>query len=65
MKLRYLVPLIVFVVPTVVIGYGFMIPNSPIAGLNRLTVGFGTTLLGACLTYLAGIQMVMKDPPST
>ena len=65
MKLRYLVPLIVFVVPTVVIGYGFMIPNSPIAGLNGLTVGFGTTLLGACLTYLTGIQMVMKDPPST
>ena len=53
-----------FVVPTVVIGYGFVIPNSPIAGLNALTVGFGTTVLGACLTYLAGIQMVMKDPPS-
>jgi hypothetical protein len=64
MKLRYLVPLIVFVVPTVVIGYGFVIPNSPIAGLNQLTVGFGTTVVGACLTYLAGIQMVIKDPPS-
>jgi hypothetical protein len=64
MKLRYLVPLIVFAVPTVVIGYGFVIPNSPIAGLNELTIGFGTTVLGACLTYLAGIQMVIKDPPS-
>jgi hypothetical protein len=64
MKLRYLVPLIMFVVPTVVIGYGFVIPNSPIAGLNELTVGFGTTVLGACLTYLTGIQMVMKDRPS-
>jgi len=64
MKLRYLVPLITFVVPTVVIGYGFAIPNSPLAGLNGLTIGFGTTVLGACLTYLAGIQMVIKDPPS-
>jgi hypothetical protein len=64
MKLRYLVPLIVFVVPTVVIGYGFVIPNSPIAGLNELTIGFGTIVLGACLTYLAGIQIVIKDPPS-
>jgi hypothetical protein len=64
MKLRYLVPLIMFVVPTIVTGYGFVIPNSPIAGLDELTVGFGTTVLGACLTYLAGIQMVMKDPPS-
>ncbi len=41
MKLRYLVPLMMFVVPTVVIGYGFVIPNSPIAGLNELTVGSG------------------------
>jgi hypothetical protein len=64
MKLRYLVPLIVFVVPTVVIGYGFVIPNSPIAGLNELTIGFGTIVLGACLTYLAGMQIVIKDPPS-
>jgi hypothetical protein len=65
MKLRYLIPLFLFVVPTVVIGYGFVIPNSPIAGLNGLTVGFGTTVLGASLTYLAGIHMVIKDPPST
>jgi hypothetical protein len=64
MKLRYLVPLIVFVVPTVVIGYGFVIPNSPIAGLNELTIGFGTIVLGACLTYLAGMQIVINDPPS-
>jgi hypothetical protein len=41
-----------------------VIPNRPIAGLNELTVGFGTTVPGACVTYLAGIQMVIKDPPS-
>ena len=64
MKLRYLVPLATFVVPTVVIGYGVVIPNSPIAGVNHLTIGFGTTVLGACLTYLAGIQMVIRHPPS-
>jgi hypothetical protein len=64
MKFRYLVPLLTFVVPTVVIGYGVVIPNSPIAGFNQLTIGFGTTVLGACLSYLAGIQMVIKDPPS-
>jgi hypothetical protein len=64
MKFRYLVPLLTFVVPTVAIAYGVVIPNSPIAGFNQLTIGFGTTVLGACLTYLAGIQMVIKDPPS-
>jgi hypothetical protein len=65
MKLRYLVPLIMFVVPTVVIGYGFVIPNSPIAGLNPLTLGFGSTVLGACLAYMAGIRAVIADPPTT
>ena len=64
MKFKYTVPLLAFVVPTLVIGYGFVIPNSPIAGVNELTIGFGTTVLGACLTYFAGIQLVMRDPPS-
>ena len=64
MKPRYLVPLVAFVVPTLVVAYGIVIPSSPIAGLNKLTIGFGTTVLGACLTYLAGIQLVIKDPPS-
>lgn len=64
MKFKYTVPLLAFVVPTLVIGYGFIIPNSPIAGFNELTIGFGTTVLGACLTYFAGIHLVMKDPPS-
>ena len=40
MKFKYTVPLLAFVVPTLVIGYGLIIPNSPIAGLNELTVGF-------------------------
>jgi hypothetical protein len=64
MKFKYIIPLLAFVVPTLVIGYGFVIPNSSIAGFNELTVGFGTTVLGACLTYFAGMQVVMKDPPS-
>jgi hypothetical protein len=65
MNLRYFVPLFAFVLPTLVIGYGVVIPNSPIAGVNSLTIGFGTTILGACLTYLAGIQTVLKNPPGT
>jgi hypothetical protein len=64
MKFKYIVPLIGFVVPTLVIGYGFVIPTSVIAGVNELSIGFGTTVLGACIAYVAGIQLVMKDPPS-
>jgi hypothetical protein len=61
MKTRYYVPLVGFVVPTVVIGYGFVIPRSCIAGVNELTIGFATTILGACITYVAGIRTVLKD----
>jgi len=61
MKTRYYVPLVGFVVPTVVIGYGVVIPRSCIAGVNELTIGFATTVIGACLTYIAGIRLVLKD----
>jgi SAM-dependent methyltransferase len=55
-KVRYYVPLIGFVVPTLVIGYGFVIPCSCIAGVNELSIGFGSTVLGAVFAYLGGIR---------
>ena len=59
-------PLAGFVVPTVAIGYGIVIPRSCIAGWNELTLGFAATVLGACLTYWAGLRLVAataeKDP---
>lgn len=61
MKLRYFYPLLGFVVPTVVIGYGFVIPRSCIAGVNDLTVGFAATVAGACLTYWSGLRLVVRD----
>lgn len=61
MKLRYLFPLIGFVVPTMVIGYGLVIPGSCIAGVNHLTIGFATSIVGACVTYWLGIQTVLRD----
>ena len=45
----------------VVIGYGVVIPRSCIAGLNELTLGFAATLVGACLTYWAGLRLVARD----
>ena len=49
-------PLVGFVVPTLIIGYGLVIPASCIAGVNELTVGFGATVAGACLTYWLGLR---------
>jgi len=45
MKLKHFYPLAGFVLPTLVIAYGFVIPHSCIAGWNAQSVGFATTLL--------------------
>ena len=65
MKPRYFLPLVGCVLPTVLIGCGFVIPRSCIAGVNELTLGFGSSILGACLTYWAGVRTVHRDfvPP--
>jgi hypothetical protein len=55
--LRAYAPLAGFVVPTVLIGYGFVIPRSCIAGWNELTLGFAGTIAGACATYVAGLRL--------
>jgi hypothetical protein len=61
MKLTYFYPLIAFVVPTVFLGYGFVIPKSCIAGINDLTLGFATTVIGASVTYWMGVRVVERD----
>jgi hypothetical protein len=58
-KVRPYIPLLAFVLPTVVVGYGVVIPRSCIAGVNELTIGFGTTILGAVFTYVAGQRAVL------
>jgi hypothetical protein len=61
MKARHYVPLVGFVIPTIVIGYGFVIPRSCIAGVNQLTIGFATTVIGACVTYVLGLRAVLRE----
>ncbi len=52
-----LLPLAGFVVPTVVIGYGVVVPGSCIAGWNDLTVGSAAIVAGACLAYFSGLRL--------
>ena len=47
---KHAAPLLGFVPPTVVVGYGFVIPRSCIAGVNELTIGFATTIASALRT---------------
>lgn len=50
---RYL-PLLGHVVPTLVIGYGVVIPRSCIAGWNALSFGFALSVAGTCVAYVLG-----------
>jgi hypothetical protein len=64
MTLRLFVPLLAFVVPTLVVGFGVVIPRSCIHGVNELTVGFALTVLGAAATYLAGVRAALRSRDS-
>ncbi|HTJ40592.1 MAG TPA: hypothetical protein VL463_00805 [Kofleriaceae bacterium] len=56
----HFVPLIGFLVPTVAIGYGVVIPRNGIGGVNELTVGFGATLVAATITYVIGVLAALR-----
>jgi len=57
-----LVPLAGFVIPTVIIGYGFVIPGSCIAGVNDLTIGFAISIVAASVTYVIGVRRALRRP---
>lgn len=59
MKLQDFGPLALFLVPSVVIGYGYVIPGSCIAGWNQYTLGYASTLVGAAMTYVLGLKLVL------
>jgi membrane protein DedA with SNARE-associated domain len=61
LTLRHFVPLIGFVVPTAIMGYGVMIPQSCIAGVNELTLGFAGSIVGACVTYWLGLRALLRE----
>ena len=55
-----LVPLLGFVVPTVIIGYGYVLPRHGLGGWNELSIGFGTSILAACATYVIGVRRALR-----
>ncbi|MBI5195492.1 MAG: hypothetical protein HZA10_04125 [Nitrospirae bacterium] len=61
LTLNHFYPLLIFLVTTVVIGYGAVIPKSCIAGWNELTIGFGLALLGASIAYWQGVRMALRE----
>ena len=61
MKLRYFMPLAAHVVPTLAIGFGYVIPGSCIGGVNALTIGFAVSVLSTCVAYWVGVRLIVRD----
>jgi hypothetical protein len=59
MKLRYFLPLAAHLVPTLVIGFGRVIPNSCIAGINEPTIGFTLSVVSTCVAYWLGVRLAL------
>lgn len=53
-------PLILHLIPTLGIGYLIVIPQSCIAGVNELTIGFAAANLGFVLSYLGGVRIAAR-----
>lgn len=53
-------PLTVHVISTLVVGFGFVLPGSPIEGLNIYTLGFLSAVLGFVPIYIAGISLAHR-----
>lgn len=62
-RLGLYAPLALHVVPTLVIGYGFVLPGSPIAGVNQYTIGFALAVLGFIPAYVAGVRLARGRSP--
>ena len=60
MRFKHFYPLLAFLIPTALIGYGVVIPRSAIAGVNERTIGFGSALLGAAIAYWQGIRAALR-----
>jgi ABC-type Fe3+ transport system permease subunit len=58
---HHLLPLVGFLVPTIVIGYGVVLPEHA-PGINELSVGFATTLIGVVITYVVGVVGALRRP---
>ena len=62
MTFRHFLPLVGFVLPSLVIGYGFVLPRNHISVGHDLSIGFLSTVAGACITYALGVRAALAKP---
>lgn len=59
MKTKYLLPLLGWLIPTIVISLIMFKYDAPLT--QSQYIGFTALLISACITYIAGIKVVLKE----
>ncbi|HOU46579.1 MAG TPA: hypothetical protein PLL99_02180 [Chitinophagales bacterium] len=59
MKFKYLIPLLAWLIPTVIISLLLFKYDAPLTQAQY--IGFTALLISACATYVTGILLVQKD----
>lgn len=59
MKLKYLLPLISWIVPTIIISLVMFKLDAPLTTTQNY--GFTALLVSACITYIIGVKIALKD----
>ncbi|MCC6572093.1 MAG: hypothetical protein IT274_10750 [Chitinophagales bacterium] len=59
MKFKYLLPLLGWLIPTVIISLILFKYDAPLTSTQYM--GFTALLVSACITYCTGISLVLKD----
>lgn len=59
MKIKYLLPLLGWLIPTIVISLIMFKYDAPLT--QSQYIGFTALLVSACITYIAGIKLVLKE----
>ena len=57
---RHFVPLVGFLAPSAFIAYAVVLPRAGFSGVNELSVGFTSSLVGATITYVIGVMMALR-----
>ena len=63
-RIALYLPLVLHIIATLGIGYLIVIPQSCIAGVNELTIGFAAANLGFVLAYVGGVRLAQRGSAS-
>jgi len=59
MKFKYILPLLGWLAPTVIISLIMFKYDAPLTEAQY--IGFTALLVSACITYITGVKLVLKD----